>query len=143
MTLIGSPDPVTAGRSTDTLTDLHAGDGDAAAPTVAGHAAAALPDYDRSDVASADAAEPVNTPDMPVIAAPPGDPTRPVATAQQGSAHQKAPIDLDSDPVTGAPLAVAILGGDAAAIQRADPAAVSAAAVAQASAELSIGTAVI
>jgi hypothetical protein len=110
-------------------------------PTIAGHAAAAaaLPDHDRSDVPSADAAEPVNTPDMPVIAAPPADPGLPVATTQQNMAGVKLPINIDADPVTGAPLAEVVFGEDAAAIEQADPAAVSAAAVAQASAELSVG----
>ncbi len=137
MTLIGTH----AAGAADVLTDLQAGDDEAATPTIAGHAdaAAAMPDYDRSDVPSADAAEPVNTPDMPVIAAPPADPGQPVATAQQGMAGVKAPVDIDADPVTGAPLAEVVLGDDAQAVEEADPAAVSAAAVAQASAELSVG----
>jgi hypothetical protein len=69
----------------DVLDDLQASDVDVSAPA----------GYDRSDVPSADAAEPVDTPDMPVIPPPPADPSHPVGTAQEGSPDERPAVDID------------------------------------------------
>ncbi len=70
---------------------------------------------------------------VPLDAPSPGSPLFPGFAA---SSPDRPAIDIDADPVTGAPLAAAVLGDGR---REPDPVAVAAAVVAQASAELTTG----